>query len=488
MNFDDGTRPDEKHCERAYLQEEHHNHHPSLLDLPEEVRRQIFQELLVSDTSFRLGHHNLFSLGPHKSIHSSILATCRLLHQEGSPVLYGENSFHLGSIGFKPIYTASFDHCIGKRNAALIRRISFHANHTWQLDQHRIARALSALGINISDLRVLVFSFNPSLEPVKPAPQESSTGPPTPQSGHYHYYNPIFPYTSNTGALTLATNYIPMSFQWHYTSQFPSHPNPQPAPILTGTTPFTPLPSNTAPPPASITVPGHLLTTSDSSPDVVFTSKFGTILRSDATVALTHRTWLEPIPRSIVQRMVFLNGTDLRATEGWLVMRTDGPPKSRFRSEYRAVPGDGWNDVWRNHRGEEYWMVEEREWLEKLVGAWERMELEAVTTTELREALNRAIREVMLEMRRFGRDSGVEMDWQVELRMSMAHQGSPADGATSTTAKADVEMADVTLSFNTGSVDGSTTGSVILGTTNHLPTVVQGSSVERLEGGRRVID
>lgn len=66
-------------------------------DLPAELRTHIYELLLVTDASLRLGHHGPFCLVPKAATHPAILRTCRRALDEAAPVLYGANSFFLGS-------------------------------------------------------------------------------------------------------------------------------------------------------------------------------------------------------------------------------------------------------------------------------------------------------------------------------------------------------------------------------------------------------
>lgn len=64
--------------------------------LPAELRTQVYEELLVTDASFRLGHHGPFCLVPRKCTYPAILRTSRRALMEAAPILYGANSFFLG--------------------------------------------------------------------------------------------------------------------------------------------------------------------------------------------------------------------------------------------------------------------------------------------------------------------------------------------------------------------------------------------------------
>lgn len=67
-------------------------------ELPAELRTQIYEELLVSDASFRLGHHGPFCLVKRKATSPTILRVSRRTYLEAAPTLYGANSFFLGTL------------------------------------------------------------------------------------------------------------------------------------------------------------------------------------------------------------------------------------------------------------------------------------------------------------------------------------------------------------------------------------------------------
>lgn len=81
--------------------------------LPAELRNQVYSELLVTDCAFRLGyvffglydikranedrHHGPYSHEPREQIYPAILRTCSAVYHEAVAILYGNNSFFLGT-------------------------------------------------------------------------------------------------------------------------------------------------------------------------------------------------------------------------------------------------------------------------------------------------------------------------------------------------------------------------------------------------------
>lgn len=127
--------------------------------LPAELRTQIYEELLVSDASFRLGHHGPFCLVPRKQTFPAILRTSGKVLEEAAPVLYGANSFFLGTIGFKPIYSFSFFASIGPKNASLIRKLVTHSTYPNLTTRSYLQKWVDSLGIGFDRLKVLAISF-----------------------------------------------------------------------------------------------------------------------------------------------------------------------------------------------------------------------------------------------------------------------------------------------------------------------------------------
>ncbi|EXJ86454.1 hypothetical protein A1O3_03405 [Capronia epimyces CBS 606.96] len=65
-----------------------HVNKPSFLDLPPEVRVQIYRFALRGECAVDFGRRTNFSRS------SALLRTCKQVHEEGRGILYGENSFH----------------------------------------------------------------------------------------------------------------------------------------------------------------------------------------------------------------------------------------------------------------------------------------------------------------------------------------------------------------------------------------------------------
>ncbi|KAI5261834.1 hypothetical protein E4T47_09394 [Aureobasidium subglaciale] len=102
----------------------------SFLDLPAEIRNQIYQLAFVSEEKLDFAYPNNFSRS------SSLLQTCRQVHEEGRTILYSENTFYFQrrkkeravrwttdvyEIGYKDI--RFFLKSIGLANVSLLRRL-----------------------------------------------------------------------------------------------------------------------------------------------------------------------------------------------------------------------------------------------------------------------------------------------------------------------------------------------------------------------------
>jgi hypothetical protein len=72
----------------------------SFFTLPAELRELVYAELLVSDSAFRLGHHGPYSHEERRKLHPQILRVNRTVYEEASRVLYGDNTFFLGTTAF----------------------------------------------------------------------------------------------------------------------------------------------------------------------------------------------------------------------------------------------------------------------------------------------------------------------------------------------------------------------------------------------------
>ncbi|KAK6000832.1 hypothetical protein QM012_003557 [Aureobasidium pullulans] len=102
----------------------------SFLDLPAEIRNQIYRLTFVSDERLDFAYPNNFSRS------SSFLQTCRQVHEEGRSILYSENTFYFQrrkkeqavrwstdvfEVGYKDI--RFFLKSIGLANVSLLRRL-----------------------------------------------------------------------------------------------------------------------------------------------------------------------------------------------------------------------------------------------------------------------------------------------------------------------------------------------------------------------------
>lgn len=107
-------------------------HKTGFTDLPSEIRIRIYRSVFVTD--YPINFHSR----KHFQRSSSFLSTCKIVHEEGRAVLYGENAFHFErsysargrffdedwrEIGFKDI--RRFLETIGTTNISMMRYISF---------------------------------------------------------------------------------------------------------------------------------------------------------------------------------------------------------------------------------------------------------------------------------------------------------------------------------------------------------------------------
>lgn len=109
----------------------------SFLDLPAEIRNQIYKYLLryLADMDIFLrgerivawrhsedrSHCSIYSMR-RKNVFTHILATCHAINTEAAPILYGTGTFY-----FECIETIEpFAHRIGARNATFIQRASIY--------------------------------------------------------------------------------------------------------------------------------------------------------------------------------------------------------------------------------------------------------------------------------------------------------------------------------------------------------------------------
>lgn len=68
----------------------------SFWSIPPELRTLVYENLLLSDSAFRLGHHGPYSHETRRQLYPQILRTCSTIFNEASNVLYGDNTFYLG--------------------------------------------------------------------------------------------------------------------------------------------------------------------------------------------------------------------------------------------------------------------------------------------------------------------------------------------------------------------------------------------------------
>ena len=87
----------------------------SFLDLPVEIRHEIYKLLLIQRDKLVWFHHQYTSLG----LHAQILRTCRQIEREGSSVLYGLQIFYFRSVRQGITFTKAF----APNNASRIRKI-----------------------------------------------------------------------------------------------------------------------------------------------------------------------------------------------------------------------------------------------------------------------------------------------------------------------------------------------------------------------------
>jgi len=243
--------------------------------LPLELRNAIYEELLLTDCAFRLGHHGPYSHEARKTIYPAILRTCSAIHYEAIAILYGNNSFFLGPVGFKPTYSASFLTSIGPHNALLIRTVVAHSIHPNLLTQYYLNNWFNSLGLDSPTLKVIAISFGP--------PADKPSVPSIPPAFH------------------IPTNLPVLGSHW-----------PQ-ATIVSG--------PGVAP--AVGTPNARVETEKEESSDSEF----------DRAANKT-KGWLEKRKRSEVDNLVSLRNTDLRAGDDWLVFVSPAVKKRMARRQW----------------------------------------------------------------------------------------------------------------------------------------------------------
>jgi hypothetical protein len=96
-----------------------------IFDLPGEIRRQIYCQLLVNQANDEMPRGRICpGKGPQQTVEPAMLHVCKRMHDEATPVLYGQNEFCI----YVDFYRFErFLFMIGKDNAAMIRRIWFRS-------------------------------------------------------------------------------------------------------------------------------------------------------------------------------------------------------------------------------------------------------------------------------------------------------------------------------------------------------------------------
>ncbi|TLD36893.1 hypothetical protein E2P81_ATG02675 [Venturia nashicola] len=259
--------------------------------LPSELRNAVYEELLVTDCAFRLGHHGPYSHEPRREIYPNILRTCSAIHFEAIAILYGNNSFFLGMfatlcasgqtnnlsgpVGFKPTYSASFLTSIGPHNALLIRTVVAHSINPSFLTEYHVKNWFTSLGLDFPTLKIIAISFGPPAE--KPVPS------------------------------------IPPAF----------HIPPLPAAVLGSHWPQ-----------ATISGPGFTPAGGASPMGRIEIDKEEAIETEYDTAANKTKGWMEKRKRTEVENLVSLRNTDLRAGDDWLVYVSPAVKKRMARRMY----------------------------------------------------------------------------------------------------------------------------------------------------------
>jgi hypothetical protein len=65
--------------------------------LPAELRNIVYEELLLSDSAFRLGHQGPYSHETRRQLYPQIMRTNKQVCHEAAAILYGSNAFYLGT-------------------------------------------------------------------------------------------------------------------------------------------------------------------------------------------------------------------------------------------------------------------------------------------------------------------------------------------------------------------------------------------------------
>ncbi|KAF2108331.1 hypothetical protein BDV96DRAFT_587618 [Lophiotrema nucula] len=128
------------------------------LDLPAELRLNVYRHALVDDAGYIIAIRNLPPCRPNmpKKLSPALLRTCKSVYNEALPILYQENTWMIRS--FPP------ERCIPElmayfgedrdKYAGMIRRIFTVGFKGCTLDQGEIKERLAAMGIQWENLHV----------------------------------------------------------------------------------------------------------------------------------------------------------------------------------------------------------------------------------------------------------------------------------------------------------------------------------------------
>ncbi|OAG12781.1 uncharacterized protein CC84DRAFT_1212282 [Paraphaeosphaeria sporulosa] len=152
--------------------------------LPPELRMAVYFELLVTDDRILPTWRGARkATKQQKRMHINILLTCKMCHDEGLQVLYGENIFDFGEICNRPNnFSKPFVARIGLHTASLIRIVfaeysaaseelsqsdttpdarRLHDSKPTQLSVAHLRTFFSTFGISLPSLRLLAISIMP---------------------------------------------------------------------------------------------------------------------------------------------------------------------------------------------------------------------------------------------------------------------------------------------------------------------------------------
>lgn len=127
------------------------------MQLPIELRLQIYEELLSSST----GLITLSSFGPARPIRCSfdpsILRASKTICAEALPILYGSNTFAMRVYNWEDL-KRSYTVCMGSDNSTLIRRIQFEA-HVEEMGEVAVKSSVESMGMDWERLQSLAVKF-----------------------------------------------------------------------------------------------------------------------------------------------------------------------------------------------------------------------------------------------------------------------------------------------------------------------------------------